>query len=143
MKYFLFVSLLLVGCGQNDPGLAKTPKQTKKQQSEIEARICQYDANDCFLPIMALNVEGGTQVAVVDALPGEAKYAACGACHGAQGGGGVGPALAGQSVEYIVGRLNQYKAGEKVGSQSNLMWGQAAGLSDQDINELAEYVASL
>ena len=53
VKYFLFVSLLLVGCGQNDPGLAKTPKQTKEQQSEIEARICQYDANDCFLPIMA------------------------------------------------------------------------------------------
>ena len=69
-----------------------------------------------------VNIEGGTQVAVVDALPGEAKYAACGACHGAQGGGGVGPALAGQSVEYIVGRLNQYKAGEKVGNQSNLMW---------------------
>ncbi len=137
------VTLLLVGCGQNDPGLAKQVGLSKNQLADIEARICSYDGNDCFLPIMALNVEGGMQVAVVDSLPGEAKYAACGACHGAQGGGGVGPALAGQTVEYIVGRLNQYKAGEKVGNQSNLMWGQAAGLSDQDINELAEYIVTL
>ena len=142
MKYFLLISLLLVGCGQNDPGLAKKIGITKDQRAAIEARICSYDGNDCFLPIM-VNIEGGTQVAAVAALPGEAKYAACGACHGAQGGGGVGPALAGQTVEYIVGRLNQYKAGEKVGNQSNLMWGQAAGLSDQDMNDLAEYIATL
>ncbi len=129
MKYLIAaITLGLIGCGPNDAGLAKTLKQTKGQQSEIEARICRYDGDDCFLPIMALNVEGGTQVAAVEVLPGEAKYAACGACHGAQGGGGVGPVLAIYSIEYIVGRLNQYKAGEKVGSQSNLMWGQAAGL---------------
>ena len=142
MKYILVASLLLAGCGANDPGLAKKIEITKDQRAAIEARICSYDGNDCFLPIM-VNIKGGTQVAAVEALPGEAKYAACGACHGAQGGGGVGPALAGQSVEYIVGRLNQYKAGEKVGNQSNLMWGQAAGLSDQDITELAEYIVTL
>ena len=142
MKYILVASLLLAGCGANDPGLTKKIGITKDQRAAIEARICSYDGNDCFLPIM-VNIKGGTQVAAVEALPGEAKYAACGACHGAQGGGGVGPALAGQSVEYIVGRLNQYKAGEKVGNQSNLMWGQAAGLSDQDITELAEYIVTL
>ena len=134
MKYFLLVSLLLVGCGQNDPGLAKKVGITKDQRAAIEERIKSFSV---------VNIAGGTAVAAVAALPGEAKYAACGACHGAQGGGGVGPALAGQTVEYIVGRLNQYKAGEKVGNQSNLMWGQAAGLSDQDMNELAEYIATL
>jgi cytochrome c len=134
MKYLLLASLLLVGCGQNDPGLAKKIGITKDQRAAIEERI---------KPFSVVEVEGGTQVATVTALPGEAKYAACGACHGAQGGGGVGPALAGQTVEYIVGRLNQYKAGEKVGNQSNLMWGQAAGLSDQDMNDLAEYIATL
>jgi cytochrome c553 len=138
----LISALLVAGCGKNDPGLAKTMAMTDNQRAAIEARICSYDGNDCFLPIM-VNVKGGTQVAVVDELPGKAKYAACGACHGAQGGGGVGPALAGQTVEYIVGRLNQYRAGEKVGNQSNLMWGQAAGLSDQDIADIAEYTASL
>ena len=107
---------------------------TKDQRAAIEDRI---------KPFSVVMVDGVTAVVPVAALPGEAKYAACGACHGAQGGGGVGPALAGQSIEYIVGRLNQYKAGEKVGNQSNLMWGQAAGLSDQDINDLAEYIDTL
>ena len=135
MKYILATMVLLAGCGANDPGLAKKVGISKVQVASIEERI------SSFHPVV--NIEGGTQVAVVETLPGEAKYAACGACHGANGGGGVGPALAGQSAEYIVGRLNQYKAGEKVGSQSNLMWGQAAGLSDQDIQDLAEYTASL
>jgi cytochrome c553 len=126
--------ILLAGCGQNDPGLAKKISITKDQRAAIEERI---------KPFSVVMVDGVTAVVPVAALPGEAKYAACGACHGAQGGGGVGPALAGQTVEYIVGRLNQYKAGEKVGNQSNLMWGQAAGLSDQDMNDLAEYIATL
>ena len=130
----LALGIALVGCGQNDPGLAKTMGITKAQRAAIEDRI---------KPFSVVNVIGGTAVAAVAALPGEAKYAACGACHGSNGGGGVGPALAGQTVQYIVGRLYQYKAGEKVGNQSNMMWGQAAGLSDTDINDLAEYIKTL
>ena len=135
MKYLVLVTMLeLAGCGANDPGLAKTIKPTKTQLAAIEERIKPYGM---------VNIEGATQVAQAPALPGEAKYAACGACHGAQGGGGVGPALAGKTVEYIVGRLNQYKAGEKVGSQSNLMWGQAAMLSDTDMTDIAEYIQTM
>ena len=130
----LALGIALAGCGQNDPGLAKTMGITKAQRAAIEDRI---------KPFSVVNVIGGTAVAAVAALPGEAKYAACGACHGSNGGGGVGPALAGQTVQYIVGRLNQYKAGKKVGNQSNMMWGQAAGLSDTDINDLAEYIKTL
>ena len=135
MKYLVLVTMLaLAGCGANDPGLAKTIKPTKTQLAALEERIKPYGM---------VNIEGATQVAQAPALPGEAKYAACGACHGAQGGGGVGPALAGKTVEYIVGRLNQYKAGEKVGSQSNLMWGQAAMLSDTDMRDIAEYIQTM
>ena len=130
----LALGIALAGCGQNDPGLAKTMGITKAQRAAIENRIT---------PFSTVNVAGDNAIAAVAALPGEAKYAACGACHGSNGGGGVGPALAGQTVEYIVGRLNQYKAGEKVGNQSNMMWGQAAGLSDSDINDLAEYIVTL
>ena len=130
----LALGIALAGCGQNDPGLAKTMGITKAQRAAIEDRI---------KPFSVVNVIGGTAVAAVAALPGEAKYAACGACHGSNGGGGVGPALAGQTVQYIVGRLKQYKAGKKVGNQSNMMWGQAAGLSDTDINDLAEYIKTL
>jgi cytochrome c553 len=135
MKYFILAILLILpGCGKNDAGLAKSMSITKDQRAAIENRI---------MPFSVVAVAGATESIAVAALPGEAKYAACGACHGAQGGGGVGPALAGQTVDYIVGRLNQYKNGEKVGSQSNMMWGQAANLSETDIQDLAEYVKTL
>jgi len=135
MKYLVLVTMLaLAGCGANDPGLAKTMKPTQNQLAAIEDRI---------KPFSIVMVDGVTAVVPKAALPGESKYAACGACHGAQGGGGVGPALAGKTVEYIVGRLNQYKAGEKVGSQSNLMWGQAAMLSDTDMSDIAEYIQTM
>ena len=127
--------VFLAGCGENDAGLARTMEPTKQQLAEIENRIT---------PFSVVSIEGVSDATILEtALPGEAKYAACGACHGANGSGGVGPALAGKGIEYIVNRLNQYKAGEKVGSQSNLMWGQAAGLSDQDISDLAEYIDTL
>ncbi len=129
----LVSALTLTACGKNDTFAAKKADYTKAQLADIEDRI---------KPFSIVMVDGVTAVVAVAALPGEAKYAACGACHGANGGGGVGPQLAGQTAEYIVNRLNQYKAGEKVGSQSNMMWAQAGGLSDTDIQDLAEYVTT-
>ena len=143
LSVFLMLNAALVGCGETDPFLAKSGSMSKTHIADIEARICRHDGNDCFLPIMAHNVEGGVQVASVDVLPGEAKYAGCGACHGANAGGGVGPKLSGKGIEYIVGRLLSYKAGETIGRQSNMMWGQAAGLSETDINDLAKYIETL
>ena len=150
MKYLIALTVLLAGCGANDPFLAKSVGDSKGQVASIEENIAGFgvvnvsgEPSNYHGPMTSYLVGGAVQVASVDVLPGESKYAACGACHGANGGGGVGPALAGKSIEYIVGRLNAYRAGETVGSQSNLMWGQAAGLSDQDIQDLAEYTASL
>ena len=139
----LALGIALAGCGQNDPGLAKTMGITDSQRSAIEARICSYDGNDCFLPIM-VNIEGGNvQVAQVEELPGKALYASCVACHGAQGSGGIGPTLAGKSHEYIMGRLMAYKAGEKIGPQSNMMWSQASMLSEKEIHQVTEYIETL
>lgn len=135
MKYILLLAFSLTACGENDMFIAKKVADTKQTTASIEERI------SSFHPVV--NIAGSTAVAVANALPGEAKYAACSACHGANGGGGVGPALAGQTAEYIIGRLNAYRAGETVGSQSNLMWGNAAGLTDQDIQDLAEYTVTL
>ena len=139
----LALGIALTGCGQNDPGLAKTMGITDSQRSAIEARICSYDGNDCFLPIM-VNIEGGNvQVAQVEELPGKALYAGCIACHGAKGSGGIGPTLAGKSHEYIMGRLMAYKAGEKIGPQSNMMWSQASMLSEKEIHQVTEYIETL
>ena len=151
MKYLVLVTMLvLAGCGANDPFLAKTVDNNKNQKADIEERLKPFGVVNLSAepvnwtgPLSGYTIDGAVQVAQVDALPGEAKYQACGACHGANGGGGVGPKLSGQTAEYIAGRLNQYKAGETVGSQSNMMWGQAGMLSETDITDIADYIATL
>ena len=60
-------------------------------------------------------------------------WAGCAACHGNNGGGGVGPALAGQTSDYIIEKLTIYRNGGELGPQSALMWGQASMLSEDDI----------
>ena len=67
-------------------------------------------------------------------------WAGCAACHGPDGGGGVGPKLAGQTADYISGRLISYKNKEKIGSQSAMMWGQAGMLSDADIQTIGKFI---
>ena len=134
MKYMLLaVSLLLLnGCMDS----VDARPLTAAQKNEIQDRIKPFS-------VVSVKGEGVVQVAAIEDLPGKAKYAVCSACHGATGGGGMGPALAGQTVEYIAGRLRSYKAGETVGPQSGMMWGQAANLSETEIQDLAEYVKTL
>lgn len=78
-----------------------------------------------------------------DVAQGKSKYAACAACHGAQGQGGVGPKLQGQKSEAIVKKLTAYKNKQQVGPQSQMMWGVAAGLTPADIANIAAYTATL
>ena len=71
-------------------------------------------------------------------------WAGCAACHGDQGQGvAVFPKLAGQTADYITGRLNAYKNREEIGPMSATMWGQAGGLSDQEIQTLSKYIEQL
>ena len=68
-------------------------------------------------------------------------WAGCAACHGNEGQGmGVFPKLAGQSADYISGRLYQYQNGETVGNMSSTMWTQAGMLSDSDISTLSQFI---
>ena len=68
-------------------------------------------------------------------------WAGCAACHGNDGGGiGAFPKLAGQSKDYIINRLTQYKNGEQVGAQSAIMWGQAGMLSENDIETIGKFI---
>lgn len=78
-----------------------------------------------------------------DASAGKTKYATCAGCHGAQGQGGIGPKLAGQKSEDIVKKLTAYKNKQKIGPQSAMMWGLSAGLSPDDIANIAAYTATL
>lgn len=78
-----------------------------------------------------------------DATAGQTKAAGCAGCHGAQG---VSPSpnyphLAGQVAAYTFKQLKDYQQGTR--GDSPLMAGLVAGLSDQDMADLAAYYASL
>ncbi len=80
-----------------------------------------------------------------DAAKGQELFnsSSCAGCHGANGEGGVGPKLAGQSADDIKAKLHKYKAGEQVGPMTSMMAPMAAGLSDADIDNIAAYIATL
>lgn len=76
-----------------------------------------------------------------DAAAGQGKAAACGACHGMDGNSSDAqyPKLAGQSEQYIVRQLTNFKSGKR---QNPIMMGMAAPLSDQDMHDIGAYFAS-
>ena len=76
-----------------------------------------------------------------DAEAGKAKSAPCAACHGADGNSTnpIWPSLAGQHETYIVKQLMDFKAERRVDAS---MAGMVAGLSEDDMKDLAAYFAS-
>lgn len=86
-----------------------------------------------------------TQTLAGDAAAGKAKSAVCAACHGQNGMATIPtyPHLAGQNKAYLVSSLKAYKAKQRTGGMAAVMQAQAAGLSDADIENLAEYYSGL
>ena len=73
---------------------------------------------------------------------GKATGQSCMDCHGAEGNAPIDPTypkLGGQYADYLGHSLQAYRSGDR---QHALMTSQAAGLSDQDISDLAAYFAS-
>ncbi len=77
---------------------------------------------------------------VGDAAAGESKAATCAACHGTDGNSviAVNPKLAGQHADYTLRQLKMFKSGER---QNAIMAGMVAGLSEQDMADLAAFYA--
>jgi cytochrome c553 len=76
-----------------------------------------------------------------EVIAGKAKSATCAACHGADGNSPVAiyPKLAGQSTNYIIKQLQEFKTGTR---KNNVMGPMAAALSTQDMLEIASYYAA-
>lgn len=74
---------------------------------------------------------------------GRQAFGACQACHGADGSGGIGPNLVGQSQDFVVEALTAYKNRETRGPQSSVMYATAGGLSETDMKNLGAYVETL
>ena len=77
-----------------------------------------------------------------DAKAGRAKAQACQACHGVDGLSKVpeAPNIAGQVEGYLAAQLRAFKSGVRKNDQMTLV---AAQLSDQDIDDLAAWYASI
>lgn len=69
---------------------------------------------------------------------GKELSATCAACHGPDGNSPVAefPRIAGQYADYMVHSLKAYKSGER---NNPVMAGIAAGLSEQDMEDLAAF----
>jgi cytochrome c553 len=76
---------------------------------------------------------------------GEVLYAKCAGCHGKDGKTkalGKSELLAGQSKEVLEEKLTAYQAGKRnVAGMGTLMKGQVAGMSEENIEDLAEYIS--
>ncbi|MEM7664150.1 MAG: c-type cytochrome [Paracoccaceae bacterium] len=67
----------------------------------------------------------------------------CRSCHGPTAKGLASyPRLTGQPVEYLIDRLERYRAGEKFGPNTPLMAPRAKKLSDDDIANVVSFIAS-
>ena len=71
---------------------------------------------------------------------------ACQSCHGPTGAGmaGIGyPQVGGQYVDYTLAQLRAFKAGSRSNDDKRMMRDIAAQLSDQQLEDVANYIASL
>jgi len=84
-------------------------------------------------------------MAAGDAAAGKGKSAICAACHGANGVSSIAnyPNLAGQKADYILAQLQAFKSGERKGASSAIMAPMAAGLTEQDMMDLAAFYSEL
>ena len=87
----------------------------------------------------------GSALAAGDAETGQIKAYTCTGCHGIPGYNNVYPTykvpkIGGQNYEYLTAALKAYRDGERHHSTMEL---QATSLSDQDIEDVAAYFASL
>jgi cytochrome c553 len=88
--------------------------------------------------VASLGIAGAAQAAG-NAAAGKDKSAVCAGCHGDRGQGvAPNPVLAGKPVADLVRALKDFKSG-----RPSVMHALTASLSDQDIEDLATYYASL
>lgn len=93
-----------------------------------------------FSLAMAFTVTSGILHAEGDIDAGKEKAAACASCHGEDGNSMVStfPKLAQQHSSYLVKQLKAFKSGAR---KNPMMSSIAMGLSDEDMNDIAEYYA--
>lgn len=95
-----------------------------------------------FAAAVALGMATILPAAGQDLVAGEKLYKkSCRSCHGPKAQGMASfPKLAGNPGDYLRSRLEQYRAGEKIGPNTPLMAPRAAKLSDDDISNVVSFI---
>lgn len=98
-----------------------------------------------FATACAIVFLGPTDASAQDIDAGEAVYkSACRSCHGPTAKGMASyPKLVGQTAEYLIDKLERYRAGERFGPNTMLMAPNARKLSDEDIVNVANFIISI
>lgn len=119
-------------------------------QLDIKDRPSVHACNgECYDDFVVADKERRAQQAEQQAAASPAELGAktyntvCMACHGDKGQGVVGPALVGRDTAYLLEALTAYKNNQTRGQQSALMWGQAATMSQSDMENVAAYIITL
>ena len=89
-------------------------------------------------------VAAGEELMTADLAAGEELYqSVCRNCHGPTAKGMASfPKLAGNDAEYLTIQLEEYRAGTMLGPNTALMAPHAKDLSDEEIANLAAYIAT-
>ena len=96
------------------------------------------------LNIIVLSIMFSCLSNAADPIVGEKKFKEknCVSCHGPKGMGMASyPRIGGKEVDYLTKRLETYRAGEKIGANSDLMIMNAKKLTDEDIADLTAYLS--
>ncbi|WP_414447765.1 cytochrome c [Burkholderia sp. 22PA0099] len=122
--------------------------RVRRTQSSSSFRMTRGSSRLLTLAVLAGACLGGAGLAQAagDPAQGRAKFTACVACHGANGNTTTSPGfpkIGGQNAAYVAAALHAYKAGQRTGGTAQMMQPMAQGLSDQDIDNLAAYIATL
>ncbi len=95
--------------------------------------------------VLTLIFSSSSLWAAGDAVSGKSKAVICMGCHSIEGYSNAYPSyrvprLGGQHSAYIVAALKAYKTGQR---NHPTMTAQAAGLSDQDMEDIAAYFGEM
>lgn len=92
--------------------------------------------------IVVSSLSAASDVQAAEAAAGKIKAQMCAVCHGLDGLGKNPdvPNLAGESPIYVTKQLKAFRSGERKHEQMSII---AAGLSDEDIADLAAWYSGL
>ena len=127
--------------GQHPEYLTAALKEYKSgERSHITMHMQAMSLSDKDIDDIALYLAGPvlkSGAATVGTPPAKVAQL-CVSCHGADGVGITGdfPTLAGQHADYLARALAEYKKGDR---KNAIMAGFAAGISDAEIEEIAQY----